>query len=169
MNVHSYVHSFSMPKKYSSAEARSNLPSLVDMADAGDEVELTRHGDAVAVIISPRQLVWLLSAPRRKAEKSDRDLSHRSRSSFFCRIAVRRNGRSPARTRTGEAGILGPNSTLCRWSNRSDRPWKWSCTRHGECEGFRSIQRATCGKLVQALRSVVSARRSLAGDNSGNS
>lgn len=45
-----------MPRRYSIAEARSNLPTLVDQAEAGGEVELTRHGHAVAVLISPRQL-----------------------------------------------------------------------------------------------------------------
>ena len=45
-----------MSKRYSIAEARSNLPTLVDQAEAGGEIELTRRGHAVAVLISPRQL-----------------------------------------------------------------------------------------------------------------
>ncbi len=45
-----------MSKKYSIAEARSNLPTIVDQAEAGAEIELTRRGKPVAVIVSPRQL-----------------------------------------------------------------------------------------------------------------
>ncbi len=45
-----------MSKKYSIAEARSNLPKIVDEAEAGGEVELTRRGKPVAVIISHRQM-----------------------------------------------------------------------------------------------------------------
>ena len=45
-----------MSKKYSIAEARSNLPTIVDQAEAGLEIELTRRGRAVAVLVSPRQL-----------------------------------------------------------------------------------------------------------------
>jgi prevent-host-death family protein len=46
-------------KKYSIAEARSNLPTIVDQAEAGLEIELTRRGKSVAVLISPRQLQQL--------------------------------------------------------------------------------------------------------------
>lgn len=48
-----------MPKRYSIAEARSNLPSIVDQAEAGQEIELTRRGKPVAVIVSLRELVRL--------------------------------------------------------------------------------------------------------------
>ena len=48
-------------RKYSIAEARSNLPKIVDQAEAGAEVELTRRGKPVAVIISHRQLEKLRS------------------------------------------------------------------------------------------------------------
>jgi prevent-host-death family protein len=41
-----------MSKQYSIAEARRNLPTVVDQAEAGTEVELTRRGKAVAVMIS---------------------------------------------------------------------------------------------------------------------
>lgn len=44
-----------MPKRYSIAEARSNLPSIVDQAEAGQEVEFTRRGKPVAVLVSLRQ------------------------------------------------------------------------------------------------------------------
>ena len=42
--------------RYSIAEARSNLPTIVNEAEAGLEIELTRRGKPVAVVVSPRQL-----------------------------------------------------------------------------------------------------------------
>ena len=45
-----------MTKRYSIAEARSSLPTIVDQAEAGAEIELTRRGKPVAVLISHRQL-----------------------------------------------------------------------------------------------------------------
>lgn len=44
-----------MTKKYSIAEARSNLPAIVDQAEAGQEIQLTRRGKAVAVVVSLRE------------------------------------------------------------------------------------------------------------------
>lgn len=44
-----------MSRKYSIAEARSRLPSIVDQAEAGVEVELTRRGQPVAVVVSRRE------------------------------------------------------------------------------------------------------------------
>jgi prevent-host-death family protein len=43
-------------KRYSIAEARSNLASIVDQAEAGQEVQLTRRGKPVAVVVSLREL-----------------------------------------------------------------------------------------------------------------
>ena len=48
-----------MAKRYSIAEARSNLPTIVDQAEAGQEIELTRRGTAVAVVISLREYARL--------------------------------------------------------------------------------------------------------------
>jgi prevent-host-death family protein len=45
-----------MVKRYSIAEARSNLPSIVDQAEAGGQIELTRRGKPVAVVLSLREL-----------------------------------------------------------------------------------------------------------------
>jgi len=47
-----YIHHVSKPKRYSIAEARSSFPTLVREAEAGQEVELTRRGKAVAVLVS---------------------------------------------------------------------------------------------------------------------
>lgn len=44
-----------MSDKHSIAEARSNLPRLVRDAESGKAVELTRRGEAVAVLIGRRQ------------------------------------------------------------------------------------------------------------------
>lgn len=48
-----------MAKRYSIADARSNLPSIVDQVEAGDEIELTRRGKAVAVVVSLREFARL--------------------------------------------------------------------------------------------------------------
>jgi prevent-host-death family protein len=45
-----------MAKRYSIAEARSNLPTIVDQAEAGQEIELTRRGKPVAVVVSLREI-----------------------------------------------------------------------------------------------------------------
>ena len=44
-----------MSQRYSIAEARSRLPSIIDQAEAGVEVELTRRGQPVAVLVSHRE------------------------------------------------------------------------------------------------------------------
>jgi prevent-host-death family protein len=44
-----------MSQRYSIAEARSRLPSIVDQAEAGVDVELTRRGRLVAVLVSRRE------------------------------------------------------------------------------------------------------------------
>ncbi len=41
-------------KKYSVTEARANLPKIIDEVESGLEVELTRRGEPVAVVISVR-------------------------------------------------------------------------------------------------------------------
>jgi prevent-host-death family protein len=44
-----------MAQRYSIAEARSQLPTIVDEAEAGHAIELTRRGKPVAVVVSSRQ------------------------------------------------------------------------------------------------------------------
>ncbi|MEO8096774.1 MAG: type II toxin-antitoxin system Phd/YefM family antitoxin [Acidobacteriota bacterium] len=41
-----------MPSRYSIAEARAQLPSIIDQAESGVPVALTRRGEPVAVLIS---------------------------------------------------------------------------------------------------------------------
>ncbi|MBK7929164.1 MAG: type II toxin-antitoxin system Phd/YefM family antitoxin [Bryobacterales bacterium] len=45
-----------MARRYSIAEARAQLPAIIDLAAAGREVELTRRGQPVAVIVSTREM-----------------------------------------------------------------------------------------------------------------
>ena len=48
-----------MSRRYSIAEARSSLPTIVDQAEAGQEIELTRRGKPVAVVVSLGEFVRL--------------------------------------------------------------------------------------------------------------
>ena len=43
-----------MSKRYSLAEARAKLPTLLDEVEAGQEIELTRRGAPVAMLLSYR-------------------------------------------------------------------------------------------------------------------
>lgn len=54
MYISLYTHE--MSRQYSIAEARASLPDIVDQAEAGVEVELTRRGRPVAVVVSRRTL-----------------------------------------------------------------------------------------------------------------
>jgi prevent-host-death family protein len=63
-----------MAKRYSIAEARSNLPTIVDQAEAGQEIELTRRGKPVAVVVSLREMERLRSKPARFGEAYKRFL-----------------------------------------------------------------------------------------------
>ena len=45
-----------MPLRYSIADARASLPAIVDQAEAGSPVELTRRGRPVAAVVSLREL-----------------------------------------------------------------------------------------------------------------
>lgn len=41
--------------QYSVSEARGRLPDLIEEAQAGEAVQLTRHGKTVAVLVSARE------------------------------------------------------------------------------------------------------------------
>jgi len=45
-----------MSHRYSIAEARSSLPRIVDQAEAGVEIQLTRRGKPVAAVVALRVL-----------------------------------------------------------------------------------------------------------------
>ena len=53
-----------MTDKHSIAEARRNLPKLVRVAEQGMEVELTRRGKPVAVLIGCKRFERLVSSRR---------------------------------------------------------------------------------------------------------
>jgi prevent-host-death family protein len=53
----------SMAHRYSVAEARTHLPTIIDLAEAGETVELTRRGRSVAVVLS-REALERLRAER---------------------------------------------------------------------------------------------------------
>ena len=57
-----------MTQKHSIADARRNLPRLIREAEQGRTVELTRRGEAVAVIVGHRTLEQLASGRRGFAE-----------------------------------------------------------------------------------------------------
>ncbi|MDC0683433.1 type II toxin-antitoxin system Phd/YefM family antitoxin [Sorangium atrum] len=50
-----------MAHRYSVAEARANLPSIIEQAEAGEVVELTRRGRPVAVVLSREEFERLRS------------------------------------------------------------------------------------------------------------
>jgi prevent-host-death family protein len=52
-----------MAKSYSVAEARAHLPDILDDVEAGKEIELTRRGRAVAVVLSSRRYEELRREP----------------------------------------------------------------------------------------------------------
>lgn len=48
--------------KYSVADARANLPKLLDEVEHGKEVELTRRGKPIAVMVSVQEYARLIGA-----------------------------------------------------------------------------------------------------------
>jgi prevent-host-death family protein len=57
-----------MSTKYSVAEARTNLPKILDEVELGGEVELTRRGKRVAVVMSVEEYERLSGGYRDFAE-----------------------------------------------------------------------------------------------------
>jgi prevent-host-death family protein len=55
----------SMTHRYSIADARANLSEIIDQAQAGETVELTRRGRPVAVVLS-REVFERLSSGRQR-------------------------------------------------------------------------------------------------------
>lgn len=50
-----------MPRRYSITEARASLPAIVNQAESGQEIELTRRGKPVAVVMSLSEFTRLRS------------------------------------------------------------------------------------------------------------
>lgn len=58
------VYMSSMAHRYSVAEARAHLPSIIEQAEAGEAVELTRRGRPVAIVLSLEEFARLRSGRR---------------------------------------------------------------------------------------------------------
>jgi len=67
-----------MSRRYSIAQARSRLPTLIDEAEAGVEVELTRRGQPVAVLVSRREFERLRGKRRHFGDAYQRFLETHS-------------------------------------------------------------------------------------------
>ena len=65
-----------MPRQYSVAEARAQLPSILDAVESGSNVELTRRGRAVAVVVSVKEYERLRSERIGFKEAYDRFLKN---------------------------------------------------------------------------------------------
>jgi prevent-host-death family protein len=63
-----YMYNALMTKRYSIAEARASLPALIDEVEAGTEVELTRRGKPVAVVVSRQAFDRMRAEPPRFTE-----------------------------------------------------------------------------------------------------
>ena len=50
-----------MSKSYSVADARAHLPEILDDVEAGQDVQLTRRGRPVALVLSPQRYEMLRS------------------------------------------------------------------------------------------------------------
>lgn len=50
-----------MSKSYSVADARAHLPEILDDVEAGNDVQLTRRGRPVALVLSPQRYETLRS------------------------------------------------------------------------------------------------------------
>ena len=62
------MYTMTMAKRYSVAEARAALPTIIDEVAAGGEVELTRRGKPVAVVVSRQEYDRLRAAKPKFAE-----------------------------------------------------------------------------------------------------
>ena len=51
-----------MSKRFSIAQARAQLPAIIDRVAAGADIELTRRGEPVAVVVSTREYARLRAA-----------------------------------------------------------------------------------------------------------
>jgi prevent-host-death family protein len=65
-------------KRYSIADARASLPSIIDRVEAGEEIEITRHGRPVAVMIAVGELQRLRADRPRFADAYQRFLAEHS-------------------------------------------------------------------------------------------
>jgi len=55
------MYTVGMSKSYSVADARAHLPDILDDVEAGKDVQLTRRGRPVALVLSPQRYEMLRS------------------------------------------------------------------------------------------------------------
>jgi prevent-host-death family protein len=60
-----YLYISSMPRTYSVADARVNLPRILDEVETGMDIRLTRRGHPVAVVMSSQRYEALAGAHAR--------------------------------------------------------------------------------------------------------
>ncbi len=70
-----FMYILGMTHRYSIAEARSQLARIIDEAQAGQEIELTRRGKPVAVVVSCREMERLRGERPEFGERYDAFLS----------------------------------------------------------------------------------------------
>jgi prevent-host-death family protein len=91
-----------MSRRYSIAEARSQLPAIVDEAESGQEIELTRRGKPVAIVVSIREFERLRGSRPRFSEAYGKFLeAHpldeaRLDEGFAASVRDRSRGREPS-------------------------------------------------------------------------
>lgn len=54
-DMYMMMYIIAMSRRYSIADARMRLPTIIDQAEAGERIELTRRGKPVAVVVSLRE------------------------------------------------------------------------------------------------------------------
>ena len=54
--MYNFVYIYGMAHRYSVAEARAHLPSIIEQAEAGEAVEITRRGRPVVVVLARDEL-----------------------------------------------------------------------------------------------------------------
>ena len=74
-----YMYISSMSKRYSITEARTHLPGIIHKAEFGKDIEITRRGQPVAVVVSIKEYERM-----RKARPTFRD----AYAQFLSRIPI---------------------------------------------------------------------------------
>ena len=59
--MYRWMYTIDMSKSYSVADARAHLPEILDAVEAGQDVQLTRRGRPVAVVLSTQRYEMLRS------------------------------------------------------------------------------------------------------------
>lgn len=90
------------------SEARASLPTIIDRVQAGEEVTLTRHGQAVAVLVRPDSLRVRRAGPSLAAAARLHELVERGRTTPLRRRPALTKGRAEELLAEVEAGRLRP-------------------------------------------------------------